>query len=75
VNYVGNYVVAGPSTATTRRTRAFLGGSDNTQIFPTGNLIDSNVNARLDGTDTGWNMFTAPVTRRDAPFGVTPTRV
>lgn len=63
LNYIGNYIVAGPSTAASRRARAFLGGGVKTRIFAAGNLIDGNVNGRLDGADTGWAMIQGQYTR------------
>lgn len=60
MNYVSNYLVAGPST--TSPTRAFKSGATNTVIYQIGNRIDSNKNSALDGTDTDWSMFTRPYT-------------
>ena len=68
VNYVGNYLVAGPNTPTSKRTRAFSGGSVNTYIYQTGNVIDSNVNGVHDGTNTGWAMFINSYTQQNNPL-------
>ena len=68
LNYVANYVVAGPSTAASRRLRAFLGGATQTRIFQSGNLIDGNLNATRDGSDTGWAMFAGGFTRQTVRF-------
>ncbi len=68
VNYVGNYLVAGPNTPSAKRARAFNGGSINTYIYQTGNIIDSNVNGIHDGTDTGWAMFVNSYTQQNAPL-------
>lgn len=68
VNYIGNYLVAGPTTPIAKRTRAFNGGSLNTFIYQTGNLIDSNVNGVRDGADTGWAMFVNLYTQSPAPL-------
>jgi hypothetical protein len=68
VNYVGNYLVAGPNTPASKRTRAFNGGSTNTWIYQTGNVIDSNVNGLHDGTNTGWAMFVNLYTQQNAPL-------
>ncbi|MBI1745755.1 MAG: pectate lyase [Acidobacteria bacterium] len=62
MNYVGNYAIAGPSTGPSRLTRVFNGGSVGTQIFQSGNLIDSNRDGIHDGVDTGWAMFTGSYT-------------
>lgn len=68
VNYVGNYLVAGPNTPVSKRNRAFNGGSPNTWIYQTGNLIDGNVNGVKDGADTGWAMFVNLYTQQAAPL-------
>jgi len=68
MNYVGNYLIAGPTTPSSRRARGFTGGSANTQIYQSSNLIDGNVNHTLDGTDTGWAMFVGSYTKQDTRF-------
>ncbi|MEP6901472.1 MAG: pectinesterase family protein [Actinomycetota bacterium] len=68
VNYVGNYLVAGPNTPVSKRARAFNGGSINTWIYQTGNVIDSNLNGLHDGTNTGWAMFVNLYTQQNAPL-------
>jgi len=55
LNYVANYLVAGPSTKTPNT--AFASGSTNTVIYQASNMIDPNKNGTLDGTNTGWGMF------------------
>ncbi len=59
LNYVGNYLVAGPSTSGGLGTAFDSGVSDanNFEIYQSGNYIDSNKNGALDGADTGWGMF------------------
>jgi pectin methylesterase-like acyl-CoA thioesterase len=64
LNYVGNYLVAGPSTPSSKRNRAFNGGSTNTQIYQSNNAIDSNLNGAHDGQDTQWTMFIGSYTRQ-----------
>ena len=61
VNYVGNYLIAGPATAS-NATRAFIVDRNvDVQAFQQGNLIDSdrqlNPGGVPNGTDTGWGMF------------------
>lgn len=58
LNYVGNYLIAGPSTpADGRHTRAFSkDGNVDLEMFQQGNLIDSDKDAQRDGADTGWGM-------------------
>jgi pectate lyase len=70
INYVGNYAIAGPSTRDARRMSIFSGGSDRTQVFQLGNLIDPNRNGVRDGSDTGWGMFRSSYTRRSERFDV-----
>ena len=66
MNYVGNYLVAGPvpvnnSSNPTRRNTAFLKEMNTSplavSIHQGGNKIDSNYTIIRDGTDTGWGMF------------------
>lgn len=68
VNYVGNYLVAGPSTPLSNRSRAFEGGSFNTQIYQSNNFIDGNLNGARDGANTDWAMIVGTYTQH------TPTR-
>jgi pectate lyase len=66
LNYVGNYLVAGPSSTTPNT--AFASGATNTVIYQTGNLIDADKDGMLNGTDTGWGMFNGyPYTVATAP--------
>ncbi|HEX8369386.1 MAG TPA: pectinesterase family protein [Pyrinomonadaceae bacterium] len=71
INYVGNYLVAGPNTPANRRTRAFNGGSVNTWIYQSGNLHDGNVNGVRDGANTGWAMFVGSYTQQSSPLDLT----
>jgi autotransporter-associated beta strand protein len=71
INYIGNYGIAGPST-TSHKSDVFTGGSTNTRIYQAGNAVDGNVNGTLDGTDTGWAMFTGTYTRMAVPFASGP---
>jgi Pectinesterase/MBG domain/Immunoglobulin domain len=64
INYVGNYLVAGPSTPTSNRTRAFEGGSTSTQIYQSNNFVDSNVNGARDGADIDWAMIVGAYTKQ-----------
>jgi pectin methylesterase-like acyl-CoA thioesterase len=64
LNYVGNYLVAGPSTPSTKRNRAFNGGGTSTQIYQSNNAIDSNLNGAHDGQDTQWTMFIGSYTKQ-----------
>lgn len=52
MNYVGNYVIAGPSTASGSRFVGFRAGeANNMRIYSAGNRIDGNRNGILDGTN------------------------
>ena len=83
LNFVGNYLVAGPSTPTDgRHTRAFSkDGNVDLEIWQAGNLIDSDRDAQRDGADTGWAMiYNIPgsdgtMTQRASalPFGFVPS--
>ncbi|HEX8145161.1 MAG TPA: pectinesterase family protein [Pyrinomonadaceae bacterium] len=64
VNYVGNYLVAGPNTPTGNRTKAFEGGSVNTQIYQSNNMVDSNLNGARDGADLDWAAIIGAFTKR-----------
>jgi hypothetical protein len=58
INYAGNYAIVGPSGT---KNYIFNGKSlsaTNLQIYQSGNKIDTNKNGTLDGSDTGWSMFT-----------------
>jgi len=58
MNYVGNYLIAGPSTDRSARRIAFEANAPNNMtIWQAGNCIDGEPNGRLDGVDTGWEMF------------------
>lgn len=74
VNYVGNYLIAGPWNTTSTATTAFTVDKNvNVEAYQSGNLIDPD-NAsggisdnNLDGTNTGWGMFDVPI---KSPQGV-----
>jgi len=70
LNYVGNLLLAGPSTTKHLRV-AFDSGVTNAAsafIYQSANEIDNNRNGRLDGMDTGWQMFDGLFARMDKPF-------
>lgn len=70
MNYVGNYLLAGPST--TFLAAVFESAGVHTRIFQADNLLDVNTNGLVDGTDSGWAMFAGPLTREDQPFPCPP---
>jgi hypothetical protein len=69
MNYVGNYLVAGPSTPSDfHQNTAYLVDTSNTvqstgkdnlaiSVYQADNRVDNNRNGIGDGTDTGWNAF------------------
>src|SRR5215207_2433934 len=64
VNYVGNYLVAGPMTASSKL-RAFSSGGSTTQIYQSNNLIDGDKDGTRDGANNEWSMFIGSYTRRE----------
>ncbi len=60
MNYVGNYLKAGPSSE--EPDEAFDGGSVDTHIYQEGNLIN--------GLNTGWNMFSGNYTQSNTAFAI-----
>jgi pectin methylesterase-like acyl-CoA thioesterase len=66
LNYVGNYLIAGPDTPASKRNRAFNGGSNSTLIYQSNNSIDSNINGAHDGANTEWGMFIGAYTRQES---------
>lgn len=67
VNYVNNYCIKGPSST---YNYILQGGGDTTHVYQSGNLIDLNLNGQVDGTDTGWGMFSVSYTPFATPFAV-----
>jgi len=66
LNYVGNYLIAGPDTPASKRIRAFNGGSTSTFIYQSNNSIDSNINGIHDGANTEWGMMIGSYTRQES---------
>jgi subtilisin-like proprotein convertase family protein len=80
LNYVGNYLIAGPDTAfystnAAQTNYAFYGGITNTWIFQTNNFIDSDTNGILNGANTDWAMFTNYFTEFGRAFPLPPVAV
>ena len=67
LNYVGNYLVAGPSST---YNFAFNSGGITTSIYQSGNFIDTDKDGLVDGANTGWSMFSGTMTQTNAPFAV-----
>ena len=77
LNYACNYLIAGPDTAiystnAAQTNIAFWGGTTNTWIFQTNNVIDSDTNGILNGANTEWGMFTNLYTPFGRPFPLPP---
>jgi hypothetical protein len=88
VNYVGNYLIAGPGTSG-NTTRAFsVDQNIDTRVYQSGNFIDSdkslNPGGTPNGNNTGWGMFfvspppsqnpqrVGTLTQMAAPFATAP---
>ncbi len=74
LNYVGNYIIAGPETASSWWSKAFdaKNQDSNFYIYQSGNKIDSNRNLSRDGTDTGWGMFAGTYNMLASPTSMRP---
>lgn len=57
INYVGNYSIAGPATPASRASRAFDVDVTPTRMFLADNLIDSDRNGVISGSNTGTAMI------------------
>lgn len=67
MNYVANYLVAGPSKA---YNYAFQGGATTTTIYQLNNRIDLTLNGLVDGINSGWGMFSGSYTPTATAFAV-----
>ena len=75
INYVSNCFVTGPNSGTSHQSLAFDSGVTNALqcwIFQSGNYMDSNRNSALDGSDTGWGMFTGIFTQLGSRYAPLP---
>ncbi|MFM2293593.1 MAG: hypothetical protein RLZZ350_6, partial [Verrucomicrobiota bacterium] len=75
INYVSNCFVTGPNTGTSHQNNAFASGVTNALqcwIFQSGNYMDSNRNSALDGSDTGWGMFSGIFTQLGSRYAPLP---
>ncbi|MDW7979851.1 MAG: hypothetical protein RMH97_04720, partial [Verrucomicrobiales bacterium] len=70
LNYVCNYLIAGPSTKWLQS--AFDAGGPGTRIYQRGNRFDVNTNGIADGVDIGWDMFGGNYTKAHKPFAAPP---
>jgi len=87
VNYVGNYIVAGPGTVGNPNVAFGVDKNIDVRVFQSGNLVDPDnapggvpADGVLDGTDLGWSAFTfgglgTPIqtlTQMASPFATAP---
>ena len=75
INYVSNCFVTGPNSGVSHQSHAFYAGVTNAlqcRIFQSGNYMDSNRNSVLDGSDTGWGMFSGLYTQLTGRYAPLP---
>ncbi|MFH1615002.1 MAG: Calx-beta domain-containing protein [Planctomycetota bacterium] len=65
MNYIGNYIVAGPNSYDDY---VFHSADTYTSIYQNGNKADGNKNGVFDGVNTGWSMFSGSYTSVGSPF-------
>lgn len=71
MNYVGNYVIAGPATDYSWRYQAFdSNAANNVSIYQSGNLTDGDRDLLRDGTDRGWLSFSDTYVKATTPFAM-----
>jgi len=69
MNYVGNYIIAGPDTDSNWRYRAFdANAPNNCHIYQLNNLVDGDRDGKRDGVNIGWSMFTDTYTKAYVPY-------
>jgi pectate lyase len=70
-NFINNYSIAGPNTTTTTtRNTAISSNFATSRFYQSGNLIDSDRDGTLDGTNTEWGMFRGTYTKMTSPFPI-----
>jgi hypothetical protein len=83
INYVGNYLIAGPGTIGNANRAFSVDRNVTARVYQSGNFIDSdrqlNAGGVPNGSDSGWGMFSvsSPVTDQSltqmvVPFNVAP---
>lgn len=70
LNYIGNYCIKGPSST---YNYILASGDYTTSIYQEGNYNDINRNGLVDGSNTGWGMFSGPYTAYTSAFAVPVT--
>ena len=71
MNYVGNYMIAGPNTSNTYRLFDGWDGTD-LSIYQTGNLVDPDRDSVRDGYSLGWLSFSGTYTKLTSPAAMEP---
>lgn len=70
-NFVNNYSIAGPNTTTaTTRNTAISSNYATSRFYQAGNLIDSDRDGLLNGTNTEWGMIRGTYTKMTSPFPI-----
>ena len=73
-NFINNYSIAGPNTNSTfttmYRNTAISSNFATSRFYQSGNLIDSDRDGVLDGTNTEWGMFRGTYTKMTVPFPI-----
>ena len=71
MNYVGNYLIAGPDTTSGSR---LFDARDTTDmyIYQTGNFVDSDKDNVRDGYERGWSVFDGTYTQLATPVAMEP---
>lgn len=80
MNFVGNYVIAGPSTPGGAEANSVFVKDKNVilRAYQADNRLDTNKNGILDGVDNGWGMWhtipgsTGSITQMASPFPTAP---
>jgi pectate lyase len=78
-NFINNYSIAGPNSNSIfnsmYRNTAMSSNFATSRFYQSGNLIDSDRDGVLDGTNTEWGMFHGTYTKvTTAPFPIDPTK-
>jgi hypothetical protein len=73
MNYVGNYIIAGPSTSESWQRRAFNARDENKlHIYQARNKIDGDLDAERNGANSGWEMFDGEWATEARPIRMEP---
>ena len=77
-NFINNYYIAGPNSNSLfnsmYRNTAVSSNFATSRFYQSGNLIDSDRDGTLDGTNTEWGMFRGTYTKMTAPFAIDPAK-